>query len=292
MNFLNEILSYFNYFLIKILKKMKNILIILISIISLALNAQTGTLALQFDNVVGNEDMVLNKKNYKNALGEEFNISLFQYYVSNIRLVKSDGSEYVVPQNDSYFLIREHDAKSKTVTLNNVPKGKYTGIRFIIGVDSLRNTADVSRRKGCLDVGGEAKDMYWAWNSGYIFVKMEGTSPLVPVSEKQKEPIFLYHIGLFGGMGDKKTLNNIKLANMDFGSKKLKIKNNQTHYMVIKTDALHMLNGATNISFAKNPNVMAGPFSAKIADNYTDMFTFGGFVKSLNTVSEAKTAMK
>jgi hypothetical protein len=271
---------------------MKNILIILISISTLSLNAQTGTLTLQFDNVVGNEDMVLNKKNYKNTLGEEFNISLFQYYVSNIRLAKSDGSEYVLPQNESYFLIREQDAKTQTVTLNNIPKGKYTGIRFTIGVDSVRNTADVSRRKGCLDVGGEAKDMYWAWNSGYIFVKMEGTSPLVTLSEKQKEPVFLYHIGLYGGMGEKKTLNNIKLANVDFGGKKLKIKANKAQYMVIKTDASHILNGSTNVSFAKNSNVMAGPFSAKIAENYSNMFSFGGIVKSLNTVSDTQTAMK
>lgn len=271
---------------------MKNTLIVICSLCAFLTNAQTGTLALQFDNVVGNEDMVLNQKNYKNALGEAFNISLFQYYVSNIRLVKSDGSEYVVPQNESYFLIREHDAKSQTVTLNNVPKGKYTGVRFTIGIDSLRNTADVSNRKGCLDVGGEAKDMYWAWNSGYIFVKMEGTSPLVPVSEKQKKPEFFYHIGLFGGMGEKKTLNNIKLANVDFGGKKLKIKANKAQYMVIKTDASHILNGPTNVSFTKNSNVMAGPFSVKIADNYSNMFRFGGFTKGLNTVSETKTAMK
>ena len=271
---------------------MKNTLIVICSLCAFLTNAQTGTLALQFDNVVGNEDMVLNTKNYKNALGEAFNISLFQYYVSNIRLVKSDGSEYIVPQNESYFLIREHDAKSQTVTLNNVPKGKYTGVRFTIGIDSLRNTADVSERKGCLDVGGEAKDMYWAWNSGYIFVKMEGTSTAIELTEKRKKQIFLYHIGLFGGMGDKKTLNNIKLANVNFGSKKLKIKNNQTQYMVIKTDALHILNGSTNISIAKNSNVMGGPFSAKIADNYADMFRFGGFTKGLNTVSDTKTAMK
>ncbi|MBL7815412.1 MAG: hypothetical protein JNL70_10385 [Saprospiraceae bacterium] len=272
---------------------MKNILILLVSFSYLMLNAQSsGTLTLQFDNMVGNEDMVLNTKNYKNAMGEDFNISLFQYYVSNIRLMKSDGSEYAVPQNESYFLIREQDPKSQTVTLNNVPKGKYTGIRFVIGIDSLRNTADISQRKGCLDVGGEAKDMYWAWNSGYIFVKMEGTSPVIELNADRKKPIFMYHIGLFGGMGDKKTLNNIKETKLSFGSKKLKVKDNTTHYMVIKTDASHILNGSTNISIAKNPSIMAGPFSAKIADNYNVMFSFGGFAKSLNTISETKTAMK
>ena len=225
-------------------------------------------------------------------MGEPFNVTLFQYYVSNIHLVKSDGSEYVVPQNESYFLIREHKPETQTITLNNVPEGKYTAMRFTIGIDSLRNASDVAQRTGCLDVGGDAKDMYWAWNSGYIFVKMEGTSTAIELTETRKKQIFLYHIGLFGGMGDKKTLNNIKLANVAFGSKKLKIKANKAQYMVIKTDASHLLNGTTNISFAKNSNVMGGPFSAKIADNYSDMFSFGGIVKSLNTVLDTKTASK
>ena len=34
-------------------------------------NAQTGTLALQIDNVLGNEDMALNTKNYKLDLQTE-----------------------------------------------------------------------------------------------------------------------------------------------------------------------------------------------------------------------------
>ncbi len=265
---------------------MKNLFFILFNMVCFGAFAQTGALTIQFDNVVGNEDLVLHKKTYKNALEEEFTISLFQYYVSNLCLIKADGSEYVVPQEDSYFLIREHDAKTHTATLNNVPKGKYSAIRFTIGVDSVRNTADVSARTGCLDVGGEGKDMYWAWNSGYIFVKMEGNSSAIALSETRKQQKFLYHIGLFGGIGEKKTLNNIKLTTLAFGGKELKIKANQPQYLVIKTDALRLLNGPANISFAKNPSVMAGPYSATIADNYLHMFSFGGIVKSLNTASE------
>ncbi|MBK8880757.1 MAG: hypothetical protein IPN74_20290 [Haliscomenobacter sp.] len=81
-------------------------------------------------------------------------------------------------------------------------------------------------------------------------------------------------------------MNNIKLTTLAFGGKELKIKANQPQYLVIKTDALRLLNGPANISFAKNPSVMAGPYSATIADNYLHMFSFGGIVKSLNTASE------
>ncbi|MFN8355190.1 MAG: MbnP family protein [Spirosomataceae bacterium] len=257
---------------------------------SLANAQKTGSLSIHFDNRVGSEDLVLNTKSYTNASGNEFKVSLFQYYVSNLELVRKDGSSYVVPQDESYFLVRENRPETQTITLNNIPKGSYVGLRFVIGVDSTRSASEIGQRKGCLDVGGEGKDMYWAWNSGYIFVKMEGTSPQIQLTGNRKEPIFMYHIGLFGGIGDKKTLNNIKQANLDFGGK-LKIKAEQTAQIEVQADASKLFNGTTNVDLAKNPTVMAGPYSKNVADNYTQMFSFEGFKKETPKSSESKVAL-
>ncbi|MFN8349748.1 MAG: MbnP family protein [Spirosomataceae bacterium] len=247
---------------------------------------KTGSLTLQFHNKVGNEEVVLKDKQYTNAVGEQFNITFLQYYVSNLRLLRKDGSEYIVPQDDSYFLIRQQLPETQSVTLHHIPKGDYVGLSFVIGVDSLRSASDVSKRKGCLDVGGDGKEMYWAWNSGYIFVKMEGTSPQIPLTGNRKEPIFLYHIGLFGGMGEKKTLNNIKVANLSFGKEKVKIKTDKNTAIGIKTDVSQLFTGSVNVSLAVNPTVMAGPYSAKIADNYAGMFSYEGLQKSAPAPSE------
>lgn len=266
---------------------MKNLFVGACLLITTSLFAQkTGTVTLHFDNVVGNEELVLKNKQYTNATGEQFNVDFLQYYVSNIRLQRKDGSEYVVPQDDSYFLIREQLPETHKAVLNNVPKGEYVGVSFVIGVDSLRSASEVSKRKGCLDVGGDGKDMYWAWNSGYIFVKMEGTSPQIPLTGNRKEPVFLYHIGLFGGMGDKKTLNNLKTAQLPFGKEKAKVKTGKNTILGIKTDVSKLFNGPTNVSLATNPTVMAGPFSAKIADNYASMFTFEGIKKTDSGTTE------
>lgn len=253
---------------------MKNFLILIFVLLCGSVFAQKiASLSIKFDNFIGSEPVSLNNKTYKNASNEEFNITLLQYYVSNIQLVRKDGSVYTVPQDDSYFLVRESNTASKTITLNNIPKGKYTGISFVIGIDSARSAAEIAYRKGCLDVAGEARDMYWAWNSGYIFVKMEGTSAV----STEDEHVFLYHIGLFGGIGDKKTLNNIKNANLSFGNEILKVKAGKTMAQVqLKADASKIMNGTTTISIAKNPSIMGGPNSAKIADNYQSMFSFGG----------------
>lgn len=251
---------------------MKKLLFLLLMCSVSLVNAQ-GSVSLQFENFVGSEPVVLKDKNYTNATGEQFNITLLYYYVSNLRLVRKDGSEYILPQDESYFLIRENKPETKTITLNNIPKGTYTGVKFVIGIDSVRSASDISQRKGCLDVGGDGKDMYWAWNSGYIFVKMEGESEAVDGVNKE----YAYHIGMFGGIGDKKTLNNIRTANITFTPGELKLGKKSVASMKIKTDLSKMFDGETQLSIAKNPVVMGGPMSKKITDNYKTMFSFNGF---------------
>src|SRR5678816_526081 len=66
-----------------------------------------GSLGLEFDNVVGEEDLKLNTGSYTNASGETFTVRSLRYFISNIRLTRTDGSEYTVPQDSSYFFIDE-----------------------------------------------------------------------------------------------------------------------------------------------------------------------------------------
>lgn len=236
-----------------------------------------GTLLLEFDNVVGTRDLELNRGTYRNAVGEEFNVSLLQYYISNIRLKKSDGSEYVVPQDSSYFLVQEHKPETHIIRLS-VPQGDYTGASFILGVDSLRNTMDISRRQGVLnpsDMSG-AEGMYWTWNSGYIFVKLEGTSPQI-APDPSGNRRFRYHIGGFGGgfgTPPVRTINNIKKIDLSFGRDVAKVRNKSTPQMHIIADVLKVFNGSTNISLAQNPTVMFSPFSVNVANNYAAMFEY------------------
>ena len=62
----------------------------------------------------------------------------------------------------------------------------YDEIRFNIGVDSLTNVSGIF--EGDLD---PANGMYWTWQSGYINIKLEGTSRLCPARKNK----FYWHIG-------------------------------------------------------------------------------------------------
>jgi len=228
-----------------------------------------GELTIEFDNVVGAQNLQLNSGSYTNANGEPYTISAFDYYVSNIRLKKTDGSEYTVPKNESYFLIKESNT-SQRITLKDIPAGDYTGFSFVLGVDSLKSAAPLDQRTGVLDPAGEGADMYWTWNSGYIFLRMEGTSPVATSADKK----FYYHIGGFGGYSST-TINNIKTITLNAPSgMTAKVRQNkprapEVHLFV---DAAKVMNGATNVSIAANSTVMFSPFSVNIANNYQHMF--------------------
>src|SRR5688572_29250012 len=144
-----------------------------------------GSLKLDFDNVVGSKDLQLNTGNYTNAAGETFSVRALQYFISNISLLNTDGSVYTVPQDSSYFLIEESSVISSSPLLK-IPEGEYKELRFIIGVDSLRSTSDLSERTGVL---APTITTYFNENSGYIFFNMEGNSPQAPDNRYQ------FHIG-------------------------------------------------------------------------------------------------
>jgi len=70
-----------------------------------------------------------------------------------------------------------------------------------MGVDSLRNVSGA--QSGALAV---ANNMFWSWNSGYIMVKAEGTSP------NSGSGSFAFHLGGFMGNNNVVTVKTVNFA--------------------------------------------------------------------------------
>ena len=247
-----------------------------------SLGPNLGQLALTFDNVVGDQDLQLGSGTYRNGSGESFTPKTFNYYISNLKLTRSDGSEYVVPPDSSYFLIRENVPASQRITLNGVPYGAYKAVSFVIGVDSSRSTMDISRRTGVLDPGGDhasASGMYWSWNSGYIFMKLEGESPSAPLNATGLRQ-FQYHIGLYGGR-QTPTLNNLKTVSVSFANDRATVGAGTLSTVNLRTDVLKIFDGPTTVSIAAHPDVMISDYSKVIAGNYAQMIGY----KNLTTTA-------
>lgn len=219
---------------------------------------------LEFDPYAGNEKLVLNTKTYKNVNGEDYTVSTFNFFVSNISLKKSDGTEVTFP--NQYFLVRQADPSSLKITLKDVPAADYTSLKYTIGVDSLKSVSDLSQRTGVLDPASYGGDnMYWSWNSGYIFFKIEGTSP----ASSDPSKAFMYHVGGYGGYSGK-TPNNLRVITADFGTGIATVRRDVAATVHIITDIARVFSAGLKIS---SVSMIHSPGAAKpVADGYVSMF--------------------
>ena len=227
---------------------------VVLPLFSNAQHSSKGMLSIAFRHYVDENILNLDSTTYKNSLGQTFIITKFKYYVSNIHLVKTDGKEIAVP---GYFLINEDEEESKKIMLSNLPSGAYTSITFIVGVDSLHNCSGA--QSGALD---PANAMFWTWNTGYIFLKLEGKSS----SSTSPGKIFEYHIG-----GYKAPSNCIRTIALKFASP-LKIENEKSSAVSINVNVGEMLKTPTTIDFSKLSSVTDAHNATTVADNYLDMF--------------------
>lgn len=232
-------------------------------------SSKKGSFLVVFENKFGSEEFELLKRF---TLNDSITVVTedFKYYVSNIVLNNSNGSQYVLPKETSYFLINQAQIITQSINLQYIPEGDYSSISFILGIDSAKSVSPVGERIGVLDVAGEAKSMYWTWNSGYIFFALEGmyTTPRLINNS------FKYHIGGFGGY-NAPNLNNIKTITVPFGSSVLKIREGNKPHVHISADISTMFKGDEAISIEANPTVMFSPYSVNVANKYATMFQFG-----------------
>lgn len=214
-----------------------------------------GTFAQQpftiyFNHKVGNEVLQLMERSYSNSFGEPFIVNRFRYYVSNIHVTDINNKKTAINQ---YYLIDEADSNSKTIKLS-VPNNRIKQIEFALGVDSIKNVSGV--QTGNLD---PAKGMFWTWNTGYVFAKLEGQSDSSHIASHY----FTYHIG-----GYKPNENAIRKINFSIMNREW------SNTFSINVDLLKWFDGNLKLKINENPVChVPGKLAMQIADNYSQMFS-------------------
>ncbi|MFM7709775.1 MAG: MbnP family protein [Ferruginibacter sp.] len=139
-----------------------------------------GRIEIIFLHMVDENPLVLHDSVYWNPHKEPYSIKKLKYYLTDFYL---DDTPLQIG-NDPYVLI---DASNEyNIIQASVPAGTYHTLRFKLGVDSIDNCSGA--QTGALD---PANDMFWTWNSGYIFFKLEGTSDSSQADLNRIE----YHLG-------------------------------------------------------------------------------------------------
>jgi hypothetical protein len=221
--------------------------------------AQESSLKISFINTVKGTPIILDSAEYTNTFNEAYRIKKLKYYISDISL-SVNNIKRSFTEKESYHLTDEADTASLHFTIT-APANNYSSISFTIGVDSIKNVSGA--QSGALD---PTKGMFWTWNSGYIFLKLEGSSPSSTVINNKVE----YHIGGFAGINN--ALKRITLQ-MPAG-KLLQLKAGKCSEIIIEADINKLWQGPNEIKIADTPATMSpGALAIKIADNYSTIFS-------------------
>lgn len=175
---------------------------------------------------------------------DSMHITELKWYVSNVAFYRNDTLVYKEP--NSYHLLDLSNPYSLKWPVY-LPMAKVNQVRFTLGLDSALNCAGAL--DGALD---PTLGMYWAWNSGYIQFKMEGTHPLSTARNHR----FQFHIG--GYRTGESTAQEIRMPI------------NPNTNMVVPLDLRRWLK---DIDFAnENSVMMPGKEAVELAKKFPLMF--------------------
>jgi hypothetical protein len=188
-------------------------------------------------------------------MGEAYQPTRLKYYISNLELLSNKAKPRHIK---SVYLIDAADPKN--IYLDTYT-AEYNQLSFTIGVDSALNCSGA--QSGALD---PVNGMFWTWNTGYIYFKLEGYAA-ASTNDLQK---IEYHIG--GYTGPYKANRKVEL-NLP---QPLLIKAGKSPIITINVDLDQFWMAKNKISIATNSLIMSpGALAAAAADNLSAMFSIG-----------------
>ncbi|WP_435135148.1 MbnP family protein [Formosa sp. A9] len=143
-----------------------------------------NNVTLTFNNTFENTTIVLGDASSSTATvntsaeGQTHHFSELKYVISNIRLIKADGSEFPYHVNDldnGAIVVNQSKPETLNFVMSDIPSDEYTKIKFGLGVKTDLNTLDEARFPNFYaSAGANDTEMHWEWGTGYRFTKIEG----------------------------------------------------------------------------------------------------------------------
>lgn len=157
----------------------------------------TGHLHVYFQNKMGSMDLMYGHSHDLDG-NRAYQISTLQYYISNVRLTKDDGTDYAI--DGIYEISKGSDIVE--LDLENIPAGHYHGVKFYVGVDSTTNHSDPTTYDASSALAPQSPSMHWNWNSGYIFMILEGEVDTTADASGTANTEFVMHLGMDNFLSD------------------------------------------------------------------------------------------
>jgi len=222
----------------------------------------TGTLMFHLHTNVDTNEVDDYNTVYNISDGRRISVSKAQLYISNIQLIKFDGSTYSVP-NTIVYKVQE----TEPYTIGQVPVGNYKSVSFFVGLDSTTNrstpaAADSALNQPSMWYGSTAQP------KGYIFLNFQGSidTSTTPSSTAALMP-FNYLLG---------TSAAYKQVTMPVQNYSVVQNQTQFVHMIIDYNKLFtgiQLNNLNNLTLV-TPSDNGNSLGTKLANNIPSMFSY------------------
>jgi hypothetical protein len=222
----------------------------------------TGSFVMHLHTSVDSIEVDDYNTEYLTNEGRKMSLSIAQMFVSNIQLVKLDGTTYDVP-TIKFLKVFEIEGYK----IENVPVGNYKSIRFKIGLDATTNSLEpTDPSQSTLLNHSEMWFSNTVQPDGYVFMNVQGTIDTAIAMNGIPVP-FSYKIG-----------TNSNLISVEMPDHNFTISDGLMTYSHMKIDYSMLFSGvqlnlASNLtvnSASENNNTVA----TSIKNNISSMFKF------------------
>ena len=194
--------------------------------------------------------------------GRMISLDMAQLYISDIQLVKLDGSYYNVPSNGVLKVF-----ESESVTIGNVPVGNYKTVRFKVGLSPTVNALEATT-SGYINLLNQPEMWFssTAQPDGYTFLNFSGSIDTTIAKTGDKVP-FEYKIG-----------TNANLTQIEMPAQNFTIYKDVVGYVHMKIeynrlfDGIQLSNNANLYVKTKADNTL--PVVETIKQNIAKMFIY------------------
>ncbi|MFK8103488.1 MAG: MbnP family protein [Saprospiraceae bacterium] len=105
-----------------------------------------------------------------NNMGEDFQLTRLQYYISEIAIIHDQGTETYI--QNTWLLADAGEATEVDLGIHDIDE--IEGVSFSVGVGNHFNHSDPSLYPEDHPLAPKMPSMHWGWTSGYRFVALEG----------------------------------------------------------------------------------------------------------------------
>jgi len=129
-----------------------------------------GKISFQFAHHVNGLALVTDTSIYINAAGNEYLVNEVQYFISDVMLHNSDGSDVLINQDVGIHYIDTDIPSTFAWSIPaDIPVGNYSSVSFTFGINEAKNQSNMFPNP-------PERDMFWPefLGGGYHYMKMNG----------------------------------------------------------------------------------------------------------------------